>query len=92
MTTFVSSLSSHVRINAYMYSLYIGTHRSVVVVHVDGLDYVSELRPAGISFIPQTMHEYPNPWWNDNERETRRIRRGTCPSATLSTTNPKHID
>jgi hypothetical protein len=34
-----------------------------------GRDYVSELRtPMGLSFIPQTMHEYGQPRWNDNDR------------------------
>jgi hypothetical protein len=31
-------------------------------------------------------------WWNDIDRENRRTRRKTCPSATLSTTNPTWID
>jgi hypothetical protein len=31
-------------------------------------------------------------WWNDIDRENRRTRRKTYPSATLSTTNPTWLD
>jgi len=58
-----------------------------------GWDYVSELLPlTDILFIPQMIYEYGERRWNDIDRENRRTRRKTCPSATLSTTNPTWID
>jgi hypothetical protein len=41
---------------------------------------------------PQMIYEYGEPWWNYIDRENRRTRRITCPSATLSTTTPTYID
>jgi hypothetical protein len=38
------------------------------------------------------MNEYGEPQWNELTEENQRTRRKTCPSATLSTTNPKRTD
>jgi hypothetical protein len=58
-----------------------------------GWDYVSELLPlADILFILQMIYEYGERRWNDTDREKRRTLRKTCPSATLSTTNPTFIE
>jgi hypothetical protein len=58
-----------------------------------GSDYVSELLPlTDILFIPQMIYEYGERRWKDIDRENLRTRRKTCPSATLSTTNPTWID
>jgi hypothetical protein len=46
---------------------------------------VSELQaPMGLLFVPQVIHEYGEPWWNDTDRGKGRIRRETCPSGTSS--------
>jgi hypothetical protein len=37
-------------------------------------------------------YAFPRRRWNNMKRENRRTRRKTCPSATLSTTNPTWID
>jgi hypothetical protein len=37
-------------------------------------------------------YEFEERRWNDTDRGNRRTRRKTCPSATLSTTNPTWID
>jgi hypothetical protein len=37
-------------------------------------------------------YEFGERRWNDIDRENRRTRRKTCPSATLSTTNPTWIE
>jgi hypothetical protein len=56
-------------------------------------DDVSELRPLkGLLFIPQMINEYGETRWKDIDRESRRTLRKTCPSATLSTTNPRWIE
>jgi hypothetical protein len=56
-------------------------------------DYVSELRPpTDLLFVSHLICEYGEPQWNDINRENRRTRRKTCPSATLSTTNPIWTD
>jgi hypothetical protein len=40
-----------------------------VVVHVEGSDYVSELRPPkGPLFVPQVIYEYGEPRWNYIDR------------------------
>jgi hypothetical protein len=58
-----------------------------------GWGYVSELRPPmGLLFIPQVIHECGGPRWNDIDTWNKRSRRKTCPSATLSTTNPTGND
>jgi hypothetical protein len=55
--------------------------------------FISELLPLrDILFIPQMIYEYGEWWWNYIDRENRRTRRKTCPSATLSTTNATWID
>jgi hypothetical protein len=41
---------------------------------------------------PQMIYEYGEPRQNDTDIETWRTRRKTCPSVTLSTTNPTWID
>jgi hypothetical protein len=47
-----------------------------------------KLQPlVGLLFIPQAMYEYEESRWKDTG-ENRRTLRKTCPSATLSTTNP----
>jgi hypothetical protein len=52
-------------------------------------DCVSELRPTmGLLFITHVIYQCGDSRWNDTGRESRRIRRKTCPSATLSTSNP----
>jgi hypothetical protein len=51
--------------------------------------YVSELRPPkGQLFIPQMIYESGQPEWNDTGMQNRRTRGKTCPSATVSNTNP----
>jgi hypothetical protein len=57
-----------------------------------GWDYVSELLPlADVLFIPR-WYECGERRWNDIlTGESRRTRRKSCPSATLSTTNPTRI-
>jgi hypothetical protein len=56
-------------------------------------DYVSELRRLrGLLFIPRVIYECGEPRWNDIDRGSRITRRKTCPSATLSTTNPTWTD
>jgi hypothetical protein len=58
-----------------------------------GWDYISELRPPmGLLFIPQVIYDYGGLQWNDTDRENWRTPRKTCPSATLSTTNPTWTD
>jgi hypothetical protein len=46
----------------------------------------------GLVLILQVMYEYREPKWNDIDRKNQRTRRKTCPSATLSTTNPTWSD
>jgi hypothetical protein len=59
--------------------------------HVNGLRLFSELwPPAGLLFIPQIYDWKATVEWY--WRENRRTRRKTCPSATLSTTNPTWTD
>jgi hypothetical protein len=48
---------------------------------------VSELRPPTCLLLTPG-DECAEPWWNDADRGNQRTRRNTCPSATLSTTNP----
>jgi hypothetical protein len=54
--------------------------------------YVPELRPrTGLLFIPQMIYDWKTTvewYWQGN----RRTRRKTCPSATMSTTNPTRTD
>jgi hypothetical protein len=38
------------------------------------------------------IYEYGQPWRNDIDRENEEIGRETCPTATLSTTNPTWTD
>jgi hypothetical protein len=44
--------------------------------------------PGGLLLIPQMIHEYRKPRWNDIYRRKRINRRKACPSDTLSITNP----
>jgi hypothetical protein len=37
-------------------------------------DYVSELRPTGLLFIPQVIYEHGEPWWNAIDRGNLLIR------------------
>jgi hypothetical protein len=38
-----------------------------MIILLMGWDYVSELLPiTGLSFIPQVIYEYGEPWWNDD--------------------------
>jgi hypothetical protein len=55
-----------------------------------GWDQVFELRlSTGTLFIPQVIFERGEPWWDEADEEgTEKFRMKTCPSATVSTTNP----
>jgi hypothetical protein len=58
-----------------------------------GWDYVSELQPLmGLLFIPQMIYKSVKPWWNYTDRGKPKNSEKTCPSATLSTTNPTWTD
>jgi hypothetical protein len=57
-----------------------------------GETYVSELLPLTYIVHPQKIYEYGEWRWNDIDGENQRTRRKTCPSATLSTTNPTRTD
>jgi hypothetical protein len=45
-----------------------------------------------VLFVLNMIYGYGERRWNDINRENGRTRRQTCPSANLSTTNPKWID
>jgi hypothetical protein len=56
-------------------------------------DHVPDLWPtSGLLFIPQTIHEYGEPRWNDIGRGNIRTPSETCRSANLSITNPTWTD
>jgi hypothetical protein len=47
---------------------------TVMLLFIWGWDYVSELRPsAGLLFIPQTIYEYGEQWWNDIDGKTKEL-------------------
>jgi hypothetical protein len=46
----------------------------------------------GLLFIPQMIYEYGEPQWNDIDRGKPKNLEKTCPSATVSTTNPTWAD
>jgi hypothetical protein len=64
-----------------------------VVVHVDGVRLCISTAATSGSFVhTQIICVYGEPWWDDIDRENRRTRRKTCPTASLSTTNPTWTD
>jgi hypothetical protein len=65
-------------------------YQPVQVVHWNSVSEPPS--PAGLLFIRQMIYEYGEPQWHDTDRGNRRTRRKTCPSATLSTTNPTWTD
>jgi hypothetical protein len=42
----------------------------------------------GLLYQPRMIDEYAAFWWNENSKGTPKYSEETCPSATLSTTNP----
>jgi hypothetical protein len=52
---------------------------------------VSEWLLMDLLFIPQMIYEYQESQWNDIDRGKPKNLEKTCPSATLSTTNPTWI-
>jgi hypothetical protein len=57
-----------------------------------GCDYISELQPLSLLFIPHMIYANGQRQWNDTDRDNRRSWRKTCPSDTLATTNPTWTD
>jgi hypothetical protein len=65
----------------------------VVVVHVDGREDVSELRPSAcLLFILQVIYEHGELWWNYIDWGKPKNSEKTCPTATLTTKNPTWTD
>jgi hypothetical protein len=84
----VSNVKNYLKSKRDVQNLYF----HLVVVMSMGSYYVSELRPpAGLSFVPQTIHDYGDPRWNDIDRGKPKNSERTCSSATSPTTKP-HMD
>jgi hypothetical protein len=49
--------------------------QQLVVLHVEGRDYVSELSPTDPVFIPQIIHEYGERRRNEIDRQIGKIRK-----------------
>jgi hypothetical protein len=55
-------------------------HVFVVVVNVDGRDYVSELWPPTVLFFtPEIIYEFGEPRWNVTEGKTEELREKAVP-------------
>jgi hypothetical protein len=55
-------------------------HVFVIVVNIDGRDYVSELwPPTGLFFTPEMIYEFGEPRWNVTDGKTEELREKAVP-------------
>jgi hypothetical protein len=79
--------------SAYFLCQYLKIVTHYVVVHVDGVRLsLNDGLLTVLFFVPQVIHEYGEPRWNDIDRGNQITRGKSYASAILSTTNPTWTD